>query len=110
MSHQKGFAIAITNYTEMQAIRAVLVEFGYPLYSGFEAATETEGYPYVIDTNGTAGAQRTFHSGARDVLTLQEFIERQAVPPKTPAQLELEKLEEQANALNAQIAKLKATI
>lgn len=105
MSHQKNFSIKMDNVTEMVAIRAVVKAFGYPLYEGFERATKDESYAAVIYEDGDS-VQRTTRSSP-DSITLQEFIERQA---KTPAQVELEKLEEQVSQLNKQIVSLKATI
>ncbi|QNR53923.1 hypothetical protein phiK7A1_135 [Pseudomonas phage phiK7A1] len=122
MSHLRNIKIKFANATEMKAVRAVLVEFGYPIYTGYETATETQGYNcaqvenYRQPTTVARAKVDADHEPAT-VLTLEQFIARQAIPLQTPTQVELAKLEVQADvlnvqakALNDQIAALKATI
>jgi hypothetical protein len=113
MSHQENISISFKNYTEMCAIRAVLVEFGYKLYYTFEAADTTEGFDYVLVNYAHRGfAERTtsYNNPCEITYTLAEFIDKQAIPVKSPAQLEVEKLEKQVDEMTQQIAKLKTTI
>lgn len=115
MSHLRNVKIKFANVTEMKAIRAVLTEFGYPIFAPFKAATDVGTYNCVhienvktLDAVGRGCVHSAYEEA--EVLTLEQFIARQAIPTETPAQKELAKLEASAEALNKQIAALKATI
>lgn len=110
MSHQKGFTLAIRTNEEMIAVRAVLKAFGYKLYTGFEYAKDRERYSYVVYSKADGFVERTSSQLQDGLVTLDEFIANQAIPVKTPAQLELAKLEEESKALQARIITLKALI
>lgn len=115
MSHLRDIKIKFANVTEMKAVRAVLAEFGYPIYHSFATARDTGTFNCVYieacAASSEVGRGHTYGSHEEaEVLTLEQFIARQAIPIQTPAQKELAKLEVQAEALNKQIAALKATI
>lgn len=111
MSHQRSVLIKFNNVEEMQAVRGVLKEFGYPIFHGFAGATEMQGYDCAfIESDGSSVARSKSTQNRTPLITLAQFIERQGTPPKTPAQLELEKLEASAEELNKRIAALKQTI
>jgi hypothetical protein len=116
MSHLRNVKIKFNNVHEMRAVRAVLKEFGYPIFAPFESSDSVEHYDCVVIEPDLAlseegvGRGRVRNLEAIDSLTLEQFIARQAEPVLTPAQKELAKLEAQADALQKQIATLKATI
>lgn len=116
MSHQKDFVITVNSEAEMIAVRAVLIAFDYPLYEGFRTTIDLMSnhsfrrFDCVrFEGAGCARSMLASTYGLRK-MTLAEFIEQQAIPVKTPAQLELEKLEASATELNARIAALKASL
>ncbi|QNR53924.1 hypothetical protein phiK7A1_136 [Pseudomonas phage phiK7A1] len=116
MSHQTNFYIPAANSAEFFILRATLRELGYPIFHQFANAD-----PKDLSKNWSMNFKgaRLAHDGvaragealyADNTVTLAEFVEKQFVPVKTPAQLELEKLEASAEALNKQIAALKASL
>ena len=119
MSHQKDFYITAATAAEMFTVRAVLKELGYTIYPHFERSSlkdmmsnATMRFTGVRAGDGPNGACRTDgrYFGQNKPVTLAQFIEQQFAPVKTPQQVELEKLEASVEALNKQIAALKATI
>lgn len=113
MQLTKPFEIRIRNTQEMLTARGVLKALGYNMYRPFLEARTMEDYDYItIDERGQIcrGNGAVFGTSRLRFDTLQEFLNATFAPEKTPAQVELEKLEAQAEALQQQIATLKSTI
>lgn len=117
--HRKSrTAIKVANVQEMVTARETLRALGFTIYSAFNTATTLSQYDSVhIDeyTNGANDVARGLSNGFtvdKTYDSLQSFlnVHFKVADPKTPAQVELEKLKESAVALNKQIAALEATI
>lgn len=112
----KEFQIILTDEPQAAAVRAVLKDLGYPLSLAFSRAElgeirEKSYYDAVkrLESVSTVGRMVSVNP-ALPTYTLEEFIQAHIAPPKTPAQIELEKLEAQADELNKQIAALRTAI
>lgn len=104
------FAIRVADVQEMITARETLRALGFPIYPDFEGATTTADYPCVVFNGevcrGSPGWKRPVYASLQDYLNKRFDI----TPVETPAQKELAKLEASAEALNKQIAALKATL
>lgn len=110
------FEIGVATNAEAFIARSTLIALGYELTQKFmDAPLENlcDSFSYTVIRKYARRpdvVRAYFPSGIRELYTLKEFVEAHIVPEKTPAQIELEKLEAQAEALKQQIATLKSTI
>lgn len=109
-------AIKINTTQEMITARTVLAALGMAPHHCFTNVTDMGHWDAVhvdVESDGFTDTARGKYNGSsisRKFENLQAFLEDFCSPKKTPAQLEMEKLEAQAEALNKQIAALKSSL
>lgn len=101
---QVQIGITFKTLKEMIAIRAVLRAFDYKLFGAFEHATSNPSKYDCVWLDGCSVSRcKQYNHNPEDLISLEEFIRREGVKVKSPAQLRMEAIQAQMADLQKEV-------
>lgn len=101
---QVHVGITFKTLKEMIAIRAVLKAFDYKLFGAFECATSNPGEYDCVWLDGCSASRcKQYNHLPETLIGLEEFIRREGIKVKSPAQLRMEVIQIQMAELQKEV-------